>query len=97
MGPEASSGRANHESSGTKRETRVAKMFQRNLVGHLKATESAEGGTSRHAMGVPLACSLCAGQSRSGVHTPRKGGLQQVVEPRTKLWRKEFCEIELNV
>lgn len=72
---------ANHESSKTKRETRVAKMFQRNLEGRLKAAEPAEGGTSGHAMGVPLACSLCAGQSRSGVHTPKKGGLQQVFVP----------------
>jgi len=72
---------ANHESSKTKRETRVAKMFQKNLEGRLKAAEPAEGGTSRHAMGVPLACSLCAGQSRSGAHTPRKGGLQQIFVP----------------
>jgi len=72
---------ANHESSKIKRETRVAKMFQRNLEGRLKAAEPAEGGTSRHAMGIPLACSLCAGQSRSGVHTPKKGGLQQVFVP----------------
>lgn len=71
---------ANSEIYRTKRETRVAEMFRMDSEGRLKATELAEGGTSGHATGVPLACSLCAGQSRSGVNT-LKGGLSQMFVP----------------
>jgi len=55
--------------------------------GRLKATEPAAHGRAKHATGVPLACSLCAGQSRSGVNTPR-GGLSLRLPPFRKGLRR---------